>query len=137
MLYGIAILAHSWLRWGVLLAMLGRLGLAIADRSSGRAYEKRARIASAVTVGLLDLTLVLGVVLLSWLSPLTTSAMADMGSAMSDPLRRFWLVEHPTMMFLASVVAHVGTAIAKRAEPRRAHTMVILGLSLAKGPFGF
>jgi hypothetical protein len=131
-IYTVAIYAHSWIRWAVLLAVVGRVGLALADRRSGRAYDKRARVASAITVGLLDLNLVLGLMLLFWLSPLTTSAMADMGGAMGDPLRRFWLVEHPFAMMVSVTVAHVASVLGrKQADPTRAHTYVALGLALA------
>lgn len=132
MIYEGTLLVHSWLRWIVLLALFVRVGMALAARSRGSDYDRRARLSAAATVGGLDLMTVLGVVLLSWLSPLTTAAMSDMGSAMGDPVRRFWLVEHPTTMFLAVAAAHVGSSIAKRAtDARRAHTAVALGLSLA------
>jgi len=131
-IYTVVLLIHSWLRWLALLAVVARIGLALADRAAGRDYDKRARGTMAGTVGVMDLMLVLGLVLLAWLSPLTTAAMADMGSAMGDPLRRFWLVEHPTMMFLSVTVAHVASVLARRQEDaRRAHTQVAIGLSLA------
>ncbi len=131
-LYTVAILTHSWLRWLVLPLMLGRIGKAVVDRSQDKPYEGPARGFTAATVGLMDLMLLIGVVLLGWLSPLTTSAMSDMGSAMGDPVRRFWLVEHPTMMFLALVVAHVGSVMARRAtDAKRAHTIVAVALSVA------
>ncbi len=132
MIYTVTVLAHSWLRWLVLPLMMGRIAKALVDRSKDAPYEGPARGFTAATVGLMDVMLLLGVVLLGWLSPLTTAAMADMGSAMGDPLRRFWLVEHPTMMFLALVVAHVGSLMAKRAtESRRSHTIVAVALTVA------
>ncbi len=131
-MYTVILLIHSWVRWLVLPLLLVRIGKALADRSKGAEYAGPARGMTAGTVGLLDLNLVFGVLLLSWLSPLTTAAMADMGSAMSDPLRRFWLVEHPTMMFLAVVVGHVVSVMAKRStDARRAHTIVAVGLTVA------
>ena len=129
--YSVVLIIHSWLRWLVLPALVGRIGLALADRAANRPYDKRARMLSGMTVGMLDLMLVLGLVLLGWLSPLTTSAMADMGAAMKDPVWRFWLVEHPTMMFLAVTVGHVVTVIGRRsADPRRGHLVVAIGLTL-------
>ena len=112
--------------------LLVRIGKAVLDRSKSRPYEGAARGFTAATVGMMDLMLLLGVVLLGWLSPLTTAAMSNMGTAMSDPMTRFWLVEHPTMMFLALVVAHVGSVMARRAsEARRAHTVVAVSLALS------
>ena len=131
-IYTVAIVAHSWIRWGALVAVVARVGLALADRGAGRDDGKRARITSGITVGLLDLNLVLGLVLWVWLSPLTTSAMVDVGAAMADPFRRFWLVEHPTAMMLSVTVAHVASVLAKRqADPQRAHTRLAIGLALA------
>ena len=130
--YDVTLLVHSWLRWVLLVLVVGRIGLALMDRARGRPYDKRARVSSAITVGTLDLMVLLGVVLLGWLSPFTSAAMADMGAAMKDPLRRFWLVEHPTTMFIAAIVAHVGTSVAKRsADPRRAHLAAAIGLTMA------
>ena len=131
-MYTAALLVHSWIRWLVLPLLLIRIGKAVADRGRGAEYDDGARGMTASVVGLLDLNLMFGVMLLSWLSPLTTAAMADMGSAMSDPLRRFWLVEHPTMMFLAVVVGHVVSVMAKRSsDPMRANTIVAVGLTVA------
>lgn len=131
MIYTVVLLVHSWVRWVAVLAIVGRIGLALSDRSSGRDYDKRARGSMAGTVGLLDLMLVLGLMLVFWLSPLTTAAMGDMGAAMGDPLRRFWLVEHPTVMFLAVTVGHVVSVLARRqADAKKAHTQVAIGLSL-------
>jgi hypothetical protein len=130
--YSVLLLVHSWVRWLVLPALLGRIGLAVADRAAGRPYDKRARALSGAAVGLLDVMLVIGLLLLGWFSPLTTAAMADMGSAMKDPLRRFWLVEHPTLMVGAVVIAHVATVVGRRAtDPRRGHLVVAVGLSIA------
>lgn len=132
MIYTVAIYAHSWIRWVALLALVGRIGLALVHRSRGVEYGKLARATSGATVGFLDLNLLLGFVLLGWLSPMTTAAMADMGSAMGDPLRRFWLVEHPTAMLVSVTVAHVATVLARRqVDAKRAHTLVAVGLSLA------
>jgi len=130
-IYTVVFLVHSWLRWIALAAIVGRIGKALADRAAERPYDKKARGMTAATVGVLDLMLVLGLTLLFWLSPITTAAMADMGSAMGDPLRRFWLVEHPTAMFLAVTIGHFVSVRAKRMDDaKRAHTHVAIGLSL-------
>jgi hypothetical protein len=63
-----------------------------------------------------DLQMLLGLILYIFLSPFTQAVFKDFGAAMSDPLRRYWGVEHIVMLFAAVALIHVGQAMAKRAE---------------------
>ena len=63
-----------------------------------------------------DLQMLLGLILYIFLSPLTQAVFRDVGAAMSDPVLRYWGVEHIVMLFAAVVLIHVGQAMAKRAE---------------------
>jgi hypothetical protein len=86
-----------------------------------------------VFVSTLDLQLLLGLALYVWLSPLTSVAMQDFGSAMGNPVLRFWAVEHLTGMMVAIVLAHIGRVrVRKATDSVRRHKLaaVFAGLAL-------
>jgi len=100
---------HSWLRWLVIV-----IGVwAVLEAARGRAEGRAAKV---FTIGL-DVQLLLGVLLYVALSPVTQSALADMAGAMRNSVWRFWAVEHPALMTLGVVFAHVGRVVARRARP--------------------
>jgi hypothetical protein len=90
---------HSWLRYGVLLAAVVALAVALAG-VAGRGDERAGRISMTVFVGVLDLQVLLGIVLLV--------------------LWPFYpmLIGHIAMMVLAAVAAHAGSALARRRAAR-------------------
>jgi small-conductance mechanosensitive channel len=87
---------------------------------TGRPYDKTMRITSAVFTGLVDVTVLLGVVTLL--------------SGTFYPA----LVGHITMMVLATIIAHVVSVVVKRRPeeertyaPHLVGTLVVLGLIAA------
>lgn len=42
--------------------------------------------------------------------------ITNAGALMSDPLGRFYIIEHPLMMFVALVLAHIGRSRSRKAE---------------------
>ena len=112
--------AHSGFRYLVILAGLIVIGYAAFGMVTGRPYDKTMRITSAVFTGLVDVTVLLGVVTLL--------------SGTFYPA----LVGHITMMVLAVVVAHVVSVVIKRRPeeertyaPHLVGTLVVLGLIAA------
>ncbi len=71
--------------------------------------------------------------ILYFISPITMQAMSSMGAAMSaGGATRFFAVEHPTMMVIAVVLAHVGSALARRAsDPVKKHRTAAIWFTLA------
>ncbi|MGH2437693.1 MAG: hypothetical protein ACRDFA_11970 [bacterium] len=96
---------HSLLRWVVLAAGLYAVGAAVGR--SGRAGRWFAI--------LLDIQVVIGLIVY-WLSPITSSALANMGAAMQNRVVRFWAVEHGFSMLVAVALAHIGLARAKKGK---------------------
>jgi len=119
MLYTTVLLLHSVLRWAVLLAGVGAVGLGVAGLLLGQAHGRPHRLANLAFMILTDTQLTLGLLLYAVLSPITTSAFADFGGAMKNPVLRYWAVEHLTGMVIAVVVIHVAYAMAKRAKGDR------------------
>ena len=54
-----------------------------------------------------------------------------MGSAMKDPLTRFFTVEHTLMMILAWILVHVGRTSVKRAADNDKHKQMLISFGLA------
>ena len=127
------LLAHSGVRWLVLVAGL----VAVARTANGytrqQVWGRPDALASRIFVGTLDLQFLLGLVLYA-VSPVTRGAMAHDPAAMADPHVRFFVAEHPMMMFVALCVAH-GASVWSRKSPsdRVKHLRASLGFALALG----
>ncbi len=131
-MYGAFLLLHSWLRWAVLLAGVVVLWRGVRGASGpGRATGglRKAALAFVIT---LDLQLLVGVALYSFLSPTTTHAFSNFAVAMQARLPRFWLVEHPSLMLLAVVLAHLGNVVLKRAQSqaKRRRAVALFGAAM-------
>ena len=128
-MYTFVLILHSWLRWLVL-----AFGIAAVLRSRrGDAWSPAEETMSRWFVMLLDIQLLLGLMLYLFLSPITSLAMSDFGEAMHTSALRVWALEHPTMMIVALVLAHIGRARSRRAaDPaaKRRQIMLFFGLAL-------
>lgn len=113
MLYPFLKDTHSILRWVVLLTALWALARVWVGLLKNSDWSKKDRIAGVAFTSALNLQFLIGIVLYG-ISPLTKAAMANFGAAMKDGMLRFYAVEHPTMMFLAVVLAQVGFSLSKR-----------------------
>ena len=80
-----------------------------------RPFTKRSRTLTAAYVGALDLQFLMGAILYLFVSPLTSAAFVDLGTAMRNPPLRFWAVEHGPSMLLVVTLAHVGSVRARKA----------------------
>lgn len=134
MIYRIALGLHSWNRWALLI--LGLVLVALAWKSwIGRAHTSaRTERASIWFIISVDIQLLLGI-LLFFVSPVIATFLQDPGAAMERPSIRFWAVEHTALMFLATILAHVGRVMMKRASDavaanRRAAIMFTITLIL-------
>jgi len=106
--------AHSGVRYLVLLAALVAV-IVLAMGAFGRQpFGKASRISLAAFTGLLDLQITLGII------------MVIFGCFYGA------LMGHMMMMILAAVAAHGLSVYArKQADPRRAHTIALVGVALA------
>ena len=127
-MYTFALILHSWLRWGALVAGVAATLTAISDRGDGSRPERW----GLILMMLLDLQMLVGLTLYLVLSPFTAAAMRDFGAAMKDPGLRFFAVEHVSLMFGAIVLAHVGRVLARNAATpaaKRTRMFVCFGLA--------
>jgi hypothetical protein len=113
-MYFYALLAHSYLRWAVLLSLLLALARAVAGLSSGSRYSKVDAVARTLAVTTTHTQVLVGAGLY-FISPLVTYFL-------SQPVKRtlpleiwFFAAVHVTLMLTAVVVLTIGSSLAKRA----------------------
>lgn len=126
------LILHSLLRWVVLAAGLWSVARALGGLVSRRPWTPTDVQAGRWFTISLDVQVLLGLLLYAFLSPIASQAFTDMGAAMRDPILRFWAVEHVVMMLAALVLAHIGSARARRASASAAkHRTSLIFYALA------
>lgn len=104
--------AHSGLRYLVLLAGILSLAYSLVRMLQGRPWDRPGRILLVSFVGVLDLQLLLGLLLV----------------ALGVFYPALW--GHLVMMVLAAASAHMASAINKRRPPeRQSHRVAVLGVA--------
>ncbi|MDX1647671.1 MAG: hypothetical protein R3304_11045 [Longimicrobiales bacterium] len=108
--------AHAGFRYLVLLAGLAVIVYAVWGMATGREYDQRMRVLSALFTGSLDLTILFGVALL-----FTGMFYPQLGG-------------HIVMMVLAAAVAHVVHGVMKRRPPdKQSFAPHVVGAVVALG----
>lgn len=131
-MYPAVLLLHSWLRWLVLVAAIVVLVRAVAGWQRARPWTQADNSAGKLFVIALDSQFLIGLILYAGLSPITRTALTDMGGAMRDGLLRFWGVEHAVGMIAALAIAHIGQARARRKpNPTARHRAVAISTGFA------
>jgi len=105
---------HNLFRWLIILAALWALFRMWSGWQSKAAWSKQDRIAGLVFSTVLNLQVLLGLGLI-FTSQIMQAAMKNMSVTMKDGTLRFFLIEHPTAMLLAAILAQVGFSVSKRA----------------------
>ncbi|MCS7220045.1 MAG: hypothetical protein RML36_03020 [Anaerolineae bacterium] len=108
------LIAHSWVRWLVVVAAAAAVGISLWGWLRRRPWGVWADRLSLIFLMAMDLQLLLGLSLYLAFSPLTTSALRNFGAAMGDTIARYWAAEHISFMLLGIIMAHVGRILAKR-----------------------
>jgi mono/diheme cytochrome c family protein len=130
-LYALLLLAHSYVRWGVLAIaalLLARSARGWRDARAWSGADERTHVA---LVALVDTQLLLGLWLYLSASPIARAFLADPGRATKITALRFFGLEHAVIMLAAVIVIHVGRARSKvKDRHRRAATSTALALAL-------
>ncbi len=129
-MYETLLVVHSALRWLVVLAGLWAVASAFTAARRREWTPADGRPGLFFVLGL-DLQLLVGLALFLFFSPITRAALLDLGGAMRSSASRFWIVEHPTLMIAAVVLAHVGRVAARRAGSYRAGNRAQFWFALA------
>jgi len=115
-MYSAFLIAHSWVRWLVVVTALAACGVYLGGWLGRRTWTTWAARIGMLFVMAMDLQVLLGLILYLALSPITSSALRDFGAAMSNEVTRYWAVEHVLFMVLGFIIAHVGLVMTRRAS---------------------
>ncbi len=134
---------HSIARWGVVILGLIAVIRAISGWLGNKPFTAADNRGGMLFTMVFDIQILLGLILFfskGWFGVLT----ADFGAAMSNGATRFFTLEHPSLMLLAVILAHIGRAKSKKAESdktKHARAALWYGLSyvilLASIPWPF
>ncbi|PKO12041.1 MAG: hypothetical protein CVU39_26225 [Chloroflexi bacterium HGW-Chloroflexi-10] len=105
---------HNITRWALLILALLVIVRAFRGWFSKTAYQDQDRKFTVMYSGIFDLQILLGIILFftkGWGNAL----MSGDSSVMSTAAVRFFAVEHWTIMLLAAILVHVGSAQVKKA----------------------
>ena len=110
---------HSSIRWAAIAFGFVIIIRALSGMSKGSFEDADGRFGRLFAISL-DVQMLLGILMYLFFSTITTSAIENLGSAMSNSVTRFWIVEHPTMMLAALVFAHIGVVRVRNAPEAKA-----------------
>lgn len=131
-MYTVILALHNIMRWVVVILAIVALARAYRGWLGRREWTEADRKAGVFFGIGMDIQLLLGLILYFFLSPTTTAALRDFGAAMSNDQARFFALEHILYMFVAVVVVHIGSVMARRAkEPVARHRLAAIWFSLA------
>jgi hypothetical protein len=131
-MYDALIVAHSWLRWVVLLLGAYAFARSAASRFTRRPWTPADDAAGRWFVISVDLQVLVGLLLYLFFSSFTMSAWRNMAGAMADAVIRFWAVEHLIGMLAATAFVHVGRVkIRKATDSPRKHFLAAIFFGLA------
>jgi hypothetical protein len=129
MTYLLTLILHSWLRWLVLIT--GIVAFLRATTAGDRRWSTADDRMGLVFSIAMDVQVLVGLLLYTWLSPITHEAFGDVGAAMKSRPLRFWLVEHIFGMIVGLALVHVGRARIRKADVSRRHRVAAIFFGLA------
>lgn len=134
-MYEFVLSVHNVLRWLVILTALLAVVRALAGWFGGRPWTAADATANRWFVLAATVQFVVGLLLWGFLSPYGVAGFSDMAATMRDATRRFWAVEHLTLMLVAVALVHVGAARARKAasdaaKHRASAIFFVVGLAL-------
>lgn len=114
-MYLFVLTVHNIIRWVVVVVLILALVNAILGWIQKRSWSSSDRkLGFFASIGV-DIQIITGLLLFLFFSPLTTSSFSDIGAAMASTDRRFFLVEHSSLMLLAVIFVHLGNSLARKA----------------------
>lgn len=131
-MYPVILALHNIVRWTVVVAAVLALVRAYRGWLMKGDWDSADRRAGLFFTAAMDVQLLLGLLLYVFFSPITRTALSDLGAAMSDPGARFFVIEHLFYMVLAVVFAHLGNTFSKKAaQPADKHRRAAIWYTLA------
>ena len=106
---------HNLVRWVVVILAILALVRAYLGWLGRREWTERDRQVGVFFSAALDTQVLLGLILY-FISPLTRTALQDLGAAMGSPDLRFFALEHAFYMIVAVILVHIGSARSRRSK---------------------
>ena len=107
-LYPFALVLHNVWRWIAVLGVLAATTVSFLGWLARKPRTPTSDRVATIAILVMDVQLLLGLALYVGLSPLSRAMFADPGAAMQTRDIRFFGVEHPFLMILATAAVHVG-----------------------------
>jgi Na+-driven multidrug efflux pump len=131
--YEITLIAHSYLRWLVVLTSFFLCVRSFMAWRSGRNWDQADERLHVALVATFDMQFAIGLLLYVVLSPLLWAFFTDLGNNIKDPTLRFFGMEHVIAMLAATAIVHVGRVQSKHAttdslRQRRVWTTTLFAL---------
>ena len=104
---------HSLFRWWVLALSVIVVMNFLLGAVWKKVYDKAENFLTLFYIISLDIQLLIGLLLYFVFSPIT-KGLFEGTSGMDNATTRFYAVEHPIMMLLAIIFAHVGRSVSKK-----------------------
>lgn len=121
-LHEIVLIAHSYLRWLVLVSLCFACLRHTQRWLSGATWDRLDERGQVATLGAMDLQFLLGLLLYVLLSPFPRAFFSDVAAGMKSAPVRFFGMEHALGMLIGVGLAHVGRKRASRSsEPKQKH----------------
>jgi len=111
-MYFSVLMAHSWLRWIIMISLLIVLFRALYGWIKRSDYTNCDNIMGIILVGATHIQVLLGFWLYFFLSPMTTTPAP--ANFMKNPVLRYWKVEHFFIMIVFLILVQLGRSISKR-----------------------
>jgi uncharacterized membrane protein YphA (DoxX/SURF4 family) len=115
-MYTFVLAVHNIMRWIVVVLAIIALVRAYWGWFGKREWSLKDRKVGMFYSISLDVQLLLGLILYFGLSPMTRTAIQNLGAAMSNANLRFFALEHFFFMLVAAVLVHAGTITSRKAE---------------------
>ena len=114
-MYTFVLAVHNIMRWIVVVLAIITLVRAYWGWFGKRPWNQTDRKVGSFFSVSLDVQLLLGLLLYFGLSPITRSAIQNLGAVMTNANLRFFTLEHFFYMVVAVVLVHVGTITSRKA----------------------
>jgi len=115
-MYNFLLMFHNLFRWISILLAIYALYNNYSGWKNNKNFTRKDKALNSALVGTFDLQLIIGLLLYFFYSLNTRRAFEDMGMAMKNAELRYWSVEHIGGMLVAIIIAHIGSAVSKRAN---------------------
>lgn len=131
-MYDILLHSHSGLRWVVLICVLGAIIKSIMGLSSGNPFDKVSDKLTLFSLISCHLMLVIGLGLYFSGEYIRMAAQSP-ETIMKQPILRFWMVEHLSVMIIGIALITVGRIRLKKIEEdkkKHKNVLILFGIGL-------